>query len=110
MIDDAFAPYTSEDVRFTTRTDVTGDYVYATVLRWPEDGVARIRSWGRSNGLLGRRIAELTVLGAGSAEWSQGADALRVTLPETPPSAVGVVVKLWLEPVHEPARKDFLHG
>lgn len=110
MIDDAFAPYTSEDVRFTTRTDVTGDYVYATVLRWPEDGVARIRSWGRSSGLLGRRIAELTVLGHGPAEWSQDADALRVTLPETPPSAVGVVVKLWLEPVHEPSRKDFLHG
>ena len=52
----------------------------------------------------------LLVLGHGPAEWSQDADALRITLPETPPSAVGVVVKLWLEPVHEPSRKDFLHG
>ena len=57
-----------------------------------------------------RRIAELTVLGAGAVEWSQDVDALRVTLPEIAPSEVGVVVKVWLEPEQAPARKDFLHG
>ena len=38
---DSRAPeFTAEDIRFTTRTDVTGDYVYATLLAHPEDGVA----------------------------------------------------------------------
>lgn len=109
---DATAPaYTAQDVRFTTRTDVTGDYVYATLLADPEDSVARIRSFGSGNGLLNRAIREVTVLGSTETiGWAQTAEALEVNLPTRRSEVEARVVKLFLEPVSTPERRDFLHG
>lgn len=111
FVDSSSPHYSAEDIRFTTRTDVTGDYVYATLLAEPEDGVARIRAFGYGSGLLQRGIRELTVLGhAGKVRWSQHASVLEIELPERAPLPAGPVIKLFLEPVPVQERHDFLHG
>jgi alpha-L-fucosidase len=111
FIDSSSPQYTAEDVRFTTRTHVTGDYVYATLLAHPEDGVARIRSFGSGAGLLARGIREVRVLGwQDEVAWQQSAESLDVTLPAQSPTAAGPVVRLYLEDDTRAPRFDFLHG
>ncbi|HKG50344.1 MAG TPA: alpha-L-fucosidase [Actinomycetales bacterium] len=112
---DASAPqYTGADMRFTTRTDVTGDYLYAILLRRPDTDVATIESFGSGRGLLNRAIRGVSVLGeAGPVQWELDTSALRVQLPAADTDAaeaVGVVVKVFLEPEVVPPRQDFLHG
>ncbi|MFC6174016.1 alpha-L-fucosidase [Subtercola frigoramans] len=111
FVDAASPEYTSEDMRFTTRSDVTGDYVYATLLTEPGDGVARIRSFGSGLSLLNRPIQEVTVLGTKApVEWSRSTGSLDVVLPDRHPLPCGPVIKLFLEPEPPRPRTDFLHG
>lgn len=109
---DGDAPdYTPADVRFTRRVDATGEYVHAVLLAHPEDGNARIRSFGSSANLLGRPIRSVEVLGVdGEVTWTQTADALEVAVagPTTPHS--GPVVKVRLQTEDVPERTDHLHG
>jgi alpha-L-fucosidase len=111
FVDGAALDYTAEDIRFTTRRDVTGEYVYAILLARPDDGVARVRAFGTSGGVLQRPIREVTVLGDRTpVEWTQGHEFLEVTLNDVNADRVGVVVKLFLEPEASAPRHDFLHG
>ncbi|WP_309693816.1 alpha-L-fucosidase [Microbacterium foliorum] len=109
---DADTPeYTSADIRFTTRSDVTGDYVYAILLAEPENGVAHVRSLASGSGLLGREIREVTLLGSAQpVTWEQTSTELRVVLPPRQSAAGGPVIKLFLDGVVVPPRQDFLHG
>jgi alpha-L-fucosidase len=71
-------PYTPEDFRFTAK----GDAVYAIGMGCPQDGKATIHSLGSTHE--GASIAVKNVELLGSSEkvtWTQGADALDVTLP-----------------------------
>lgn len=103
--------FTAEDYRFTTRTDVTGDYLYAIGMEMPESGTLRVRAFGRAAGVLAREIAEVHLLGSSATvEWVRTADALEVRLPDGLYGPIGPVVKVFLEPVTVPARHDFLHG
>lgn len=111
FVDSSSPEYTGTDVRFTTRTHVTGDYIYATLLAPPQDGVARIRSFGSGAGLLTRGIREVRVLGsAEDVAWQRSAESLDVTLPAQSATAAGPVVRLYLEDEAQPRRHDFLHG
>ena len=111
FVDGASPLYTAEDIRFTTRTDVTGDYVYATLLAWPADGIARVRSFGTASGLLSRGIKEVSTLGDNRpVEWSQGPTSLEVPVPEHGNRVGGPVIRIYLEPIPRQARTDFLHG
>lgn len=111
FVDATSPPYTSADIRFTTITHVTGDYVYATLLAEPTDGIARIQSFGSGLSLLNRGIKEVSVLGTESpVEWARGTDSLEVTLPERSSLPCGPVVKLFLEPEPVAPRMDFFHG
>ena len=101
---------TARDIRFTTRKDVTGDYVYAILLARPDDGVARVRAFGTGSGLLTRGIQAVSVLGEMEPSvWSRDGEELRVELGAQNAELVGAVVKIYLEPVVVPARHDFLH-
>ena len=75
--------FTPEDIRFT----VKGDSLYATVLKYPEDGVVRIRALGKKgdahlhhfNGFLN----EISVLGFDETpDWEQQDDALVIRTKE----------------------------
>ena len=51
--------FTSEDIRFTAKADV----IYAIVMKWPEDGVVRIRSLGVNAKFLYSSIRNIEILG-----------------------------------------------
>ena len=111
FVDAASPAYLSSDIRFTTRHDVTGDYVYAILLAEPDDGIARVRALGTGSGLLDRAIRDVSVLGGTEpVMWEQTSSELSVTLPPRSPLAGGPVVKLFLEDALVPPRQDFLHG
>jgi alpha-L-fucosidase len=111
FIDGDAPQYTAEDIRFTTRHDVTGDHVHAILLATPEDGVARIRAFGAGAGLLPRAIRSVEVLGGQTAaSWTQTATELQVVLDGPAEAHSGPVVKLRLEPETVQERQDSLHG
>jgi len=103
--------YTAQDIRFTTRTDVTGEYLYAILLARPADGVARVNAFGSGSGLLPRAIRSVAVLGdQAPVQWSRTSRTVEVRLNEATTDSPGVVVKVWLEPAVSQPRGDFLHG
>jgi len=85
-------PYTSEDVRFTTK----GDALYAFVMAWPDSRTAVIKSLAQgSPHIKGRGVAHVSLLGyGGKIKWTQDAQGLNVNLPDQPPSASATVLKI----------------
>ncbi|MGF7144695.1 alpha-L-fucosidase [Anaerotaenia torta] len=74
--------FTSEDIRFT----VKGSSLYATVLRFPEDGRLQIRSLGEKDASrlphFHGIIREVSILGyEGELDWSRGEEALTILAP-----------------------------
>ena len=111
FVDGAAAAWTARDIRFTSRHDVTGDSVYAILLAHPDDGVARIRSFGSGSHLLARGIESVSVLGdPAPVSWTRTADSLDVQLDLDRAPSVGVVVKVVLTPEVTPPRTDSFHG
>lgn len=51
--------FTSEDIRFTAKADK----IYATILKWPENGVVKIKSLGNHNKYLKSTIRNVSILG-----------------------------------------------
>lgn len=74
------APFTSQDIRFTT----AGGALYATVLGWPADGRVLIRSLGSDLALRSEPIAAVELLGHGPVSWERRAEGLEVRFPERP--------------------------
>jgi alpha-L-fucosidase len=71
--------FTKEDIRFT----VKGSYVYAYVLRYPEDGLVSIKALGEKNAArlphFHGIIKDVTVLGFNEKpEWTREEEALRI--------------------------------
>lgn len=90
MTERAEQPYRATDVRFT----MSGDALYAICLGWPGDA-AHIRSLASGTHRDADRIARIEMLGDGRAlDWSQDADGLHITTPETRPCEHAVTFKL----------------
>jgi alpha-L-fucosidase len=76
--DEKRKPFSSEDVRFTTREG----RVYAIALAWPADGRLTIRSLARGSAHLAREIRTVELVGSNEPlKWQQGIAGLRVELP-----------------------------
>ena len=84
--------YTSGDVRFTTK----GDTLYAFLMVWPEARSAVIKSLANgSPHIAGRKVADVGLLGyGGKIEWTQDDQGLNVKLPDAPPSASAVTLRI----------------
>jgi alpha-L-fucosidase len=83
-------PFTSQDVRFTTK----GGLLYATVLDWPADGRVVIKALAMGAANVGT-VRSVELLGASSAvTWSQAADGLRVQLPAVHPTDYAFSLKV----------------
>ena len=83
-------PFTSQDVRFTTK----GGLLYATVLDWPADGRVIIKALAKGAANVGT-VRSVELLGASSAvSWSQAADGLRVQLPAVHPTDYAFSLKV----------------
>jgi alpha-L-fucosidase len=73
--------YTSSDVRYTTR----GHMLYAIVMASPANGQVALRSLATGAGLLDGPVRSVRLVGEGTElDWSQGAGALEVRMPERP--------------------------
>jgi alpha-L-fucosidase len=84
------APFTGEDIRFTTR----GETLYAIALAWPGKQLV-IRSLGANTGLWNQTVADIRLLGYdGPLVWNRTDQALVVDLPDNAPCAHACVVKL----------------
>lgn len=88
-------PYTSADIRFTTK----GDTLYAFALGWPADegkpNVLTIRTLARGSSHLQRPIQRVEILGAETPlRFTQTAEALVVTLPSQKLNVYAHVLRL----------------
>jgi len=71
-------PFTSRDVRFTTK----GKTLYAIVLAWPKSGRVTIKSLGTDANLAGPARKIELVGGKGALKWTRNAAGLTVQLPK----------------------------
>jgi alpha-L-fucosidase len=84
-------PYTIEDIRFTTE----GDVLYAYLLAPQQARQAVIKSLATNSPHTGgRKVKDVTILGGGKLEWSQGDQGLSLRLPEQLPSSEAVGLRI----------------
>jgi alpha-L-fucosidase len=85
-------PYTSEDVRFTTK----GNALYAVLLDWPANKSAVVKTLAtNSPRVAGRKVTGVALLGfTGDVAWKQDETGLHVQLPAVAPSENAVVLKI----------------
>jgi alpha-L-fucosidase len=85
------AAFTAQDVRFTTKLET----LYATLLEWPDDGGAVIRSLGTNLRLSMSAVKQVHLLGCNEPlKWSVDGGGLKVQLPERKPCEHAFVLKI----------------
>jgi alpha-L-fucosidase len=85
------APFTCEDVRFTTK----GTTLYATVLAWPTNGRVLIRSLGSGSKLLGGEIQTVSLVGSDAqVKWTRLPEGLELDLPTAGPAEHAFVIRI----------------
>jgi len=78
-------PYTSEDLRFTTKDGK----LYAIALGWPQDGKLRIKTLAKASKDMPREIVKVDMLGYDAPlKFDRTSDALVLTLPEHKPNDI----------------------
>ncbi len=84
--------YTAGDMRFTMK----GDSLYAFIMVWPETKSAVVKSLATNSPQIGeRKVADVSLLGyGGKIEWTQDEKGLSVKLPDQPPCASAVTLKI----------------
>jgi alpha-L-fucosidase len=89
--DTATQPYTSQDIRFTTR----GQTLYAIALAWPADGKLVIKSLASGSGLSPGKTSKIELLGSeSSVKWLRTPQGLTVTLPSQRPSDYALALRI----------------
>ena len=89
--DTASRPFTSEDIRFTTR----GKTLYAIALAWPENGKLTIKSLASGSGLYSGKINKVELLGSKAPlKWTQTAAGLVIELPAQKPSDYALALRI----------------
>jgi alpha-L-fucosidase len=73
-----------------------GDVLYAFVMVWPEAKRTVIKSLAaNSPQIAGRKVADVSLLGyGGKLEWSQDEQGLKIKLPDKPPCASAIALKI----------------
>jgi alpha-L-fucosidase len=76
--DTATKPYTSQDIRFTTRDGV----LYAIALGWPADSRIKIQSLARGSGVMQSEVTSVQLLGSSQKlKWTRDHEGLEIELP-----------------------------
>jgi alpha-L-fucosidase len=85
------SPFTARDIRYVAKAGA----LYALVLGWPEDGVARMPLLGAGNPV-GRGRIERVGLGSDPAPlaFARKQDVLEVTLPDAKRNEIGLALKI----------------
>jgi alpha-L-fucosidase len=79
-------------MRFTMK----GDSLYAFIMVWPQNKSTVIKSLAANSPQIGeRKVADVSLLGhGGKIEWTQDEKGLKVKLPDQPPCASAVTLKI----------------
>jgi alpha-L-fucosidase len=78
--DTATQPYTSQDIRFTTK----GDVLYAIALGWPADGKIAIKTLSQGSTAAPGSITSVKLLGSNAKlKWTRDGNGLNIELPQT---------------------------
>ena len=85
--------YSSADVRFVQRNDT----VFATTLRYPEGSEYTIKTFGLASKYYSGKIKNVTLLGYGHVEFTNGIDGLTISLPATPVNSKAAVFAIELD-------------
>ncbi|WP_243073873.1 alpha-L-fucosidase [Microbacterium sp. SS28] len=110
FVDGESSIFSADDFRFTTRHDVTGSYLYASTVVWPETGSVVLTTLGRRHQVEPREIAEVRLLGeAEPLVWRRELDGLHVELGDRRTGAHGYALKVSFAPPAPARRTDFLH-
>ena len=68
----------AEDIRYT----VKGDQLYATVMAWPSNGKAKIKTLAKGNKLMAAKVSKVSMLGnEGNLKFKQTKEGLEVDFP-----------------------------
>ncbi|WP_025764442.1 alpha-L-fucosidase [Dyadobacter tibetensis] len=68
----------AKDIRYT----VKGDQLYATMMAWPTDGKANIRTLAKGNKLMAKKVSKVTLIGnEGNLKFKQTKDGLSIEMP-----------------------------
>jgi alpha-L-fucosidase len=84
--------YTDADFRFTTKKDT----LYAFIMEWPKTPQVVIKSLGSNSPQIGaRQVKDVSLCGfPGQIKWTQDTNGLTVNLPNQPPSASAVTLRI----------------
>ncbi len=80
----------ADEIRFNQ----TDKYLYVSALAWPADRTITIRSLAEGSELFANKIRKVELLGYGKVAFQRTADALIVTLPETPLNNIMPVLRI----------------
>lgn len=90
FMDTKRAPFTGDDIRFTTK----GDTLYAIALAWPGEKMT-IRSLGTAAGLFEQTVDNVSLLGhTGPLTWTRNEQGLIIDLPAHQPCEHAFAVKI----------------
>lgn len=82
--------YTAQDVRYVTK----GGRLYALVLGWPRDGVARLTMLGADRAVAHGAVEAVALADGTALSFTRKGDALEVTLPERARDPLGVAIAI----------------
>jgi alpha-L-fucosidase len=81
----------AEDIRYTQKDG----QLYATMLDWPKNNKALIKTLAKGNPLMKGKVASVTLLGyEGKLKFKQGSEGLEITLPAEPVGKYAYVFKV----------------
>lgn len=83
--------YSAKDIRYSTK----GDVIYATILGWPENSDIKLEAFSAAALPEALNIKSVSLMGSkGKLNWELEKDGLNITLPETAPDKMAVVLKI----------------
>jgi len=90
--------YDANDIRYVKKGD---SLLYVTVMGWPTNGKAVLKSLGSSQPYLTRNIKSVQILGGGNLTFTRNADGLTINLPATKPATadIGIAFKISLDTI-----------
>ena len=86
--------YTAEDVRYVQRNDT----LFATVMCWPSSRTFTFKSLGIASRYYSGRVTSVKLLGYGDIEFVHEPTGLVVTLPESHPNEIALVLEITFDP------------
>lgn len=90
--------YDVTDIRYVKKGD---SLLYVTVMGWPTNGIAMLKSLATTQPYLTGNIKSIQILGGGNLTFTRNADGLSINLPATKPATanIGIAFKISLDTI-----------